>query len=719
MIDSRFTDSSNKENAGLHAPLELVIGVDLGTTNSCVFQWDRLATKARVVETKLGAGNNSKTIPSIVMIEPARNSDGSLVRNPKTQEPEWKYSVGGPAIRGLMAKPKVTIYEIKRLMGRSYAEMIGDSAGGTGASAVQLSETTRWLKTVPYKVVPEVPGQNNTQACVAIPYEDDAGTIQERVFTPVQISAAILRAIADEARHKANLRPDATIGMVVTVPAYFNDAQRDATKEAARIAGIQRVKIKSVERGEVVEKEELRETIQVQRIINEPTAAAIAYGLENRHKSGTVVVYDMGGGTFDISIMKIHDGVFEVLAAHGDSYLGGADFDRRILECIDKRLAAQFPNIDTLDRPRVRNAATEAKHALSRCTQPSESVTVSLPFIGPKGESFECQLSLAEYNSLIIDLIEKRAGDCCKQALADAGIKIEDVNEVVLVGGMTRTPKIQEWVERFFKKPPCKKQDPDLIVAEGACLQASALAGDSESGVLVLDVTPLSLGIETLGGICTVLVPRNTTIPTRKTEIFSTAVDNQPEVMIKVLQGERSMAKDNHLLGECVLRGIKPAPRGVPQIEVEFNIDANGMITVSATDKGTGQSETLPIENASRTSKEDGERMAAEAAQYAEYDKKMRELAEHKNVAQVLYFDAKRLLGKYSAQLNTEQTSTIEQALANLETAMSGDDKQKIQEAANAVQPHLDMLKKMESDASTDASSSSTNEQDPGATTQH
>ena len=581
-----------------------VVGIDLGTTNSCVAVME--GTQTKVVENEEG----SRTTPSMV----AFTKDGEVL-------------VGQAAKRQAVTNPENTIFAIKRLIGRRFDDPV--------------VEKDRSL--VPYKIV----RGDNSDAWV------EAGG---KRYSPSQISAFILQKMKDTAERYLG---DKVSQAVITVPAYFNDAQRQATKDAGKIAGL-----------------------EVLRIINEPTAAALAYGLEKKGQ-GTTAVYDLGGGTFDISILDIGDGVFEVKATNGDTFLGGEDFDKRIIDYVADEFRKQQGidlRQDRLALQRLREAAEKAKIELSSTLETS----INLPFItadqyGPK--HLEIRLSRAKFESLVDDLVQ-RTIEPCRQALKDAGLDVGKINEVVLVGGMTRMPKIQQTVQKFFDKAPHQGVNPDEVVAVGAAIQAGVLQGDVKD-VLLLDVTPLSLGIETLGGVFTRLIDRNTTIPARKSQVFSTAEDNQQAVTIRVFQGEREMAEDNKLLGQFNLVGIPPAPRGTPQIEVTFDIDANGIVNVSAKDKGSGKEQQIRVQASGGLSEADIQRMVKEAEAHAEEDKKRRALVEARNQAEVLIHTTETSLNKH--KLNPTDRAMIETALNALKSAIAGNDRDEIESKSRAL----------------------------------
>jgi molecular chaperone DnaK len=584
-----------------------VIGIDLGTTNSCVAVMD--GKTARLIENAEGM----RTTPSIV----AFTSDGERL-------------VGQPAKRQAVTNPTNTIFAVKRLIGRRYDDPMVEKDKGL----------------VPYKIVKAANGDAWVEA-------------DGKTYSPSQISAFILQKMKETA--EANLGEKVNQA-VITVPAYFNDAQRQATKDAGKIAGL-----------------------EVLRIINEPTAAALAYGLEKK-KQSKIAVYDLGGGTFDISILDIGDGVFEVKSTNGDTFLGGEDFDMRLVNYLaDEFQREQGINLrnDNLALQRLKEAAEKAKIELSTTTQ----TEINLPFItadatGPK--HLVVKLTRAKFESLVEDLVQKTI-EPCLNALKDAGLTAKDINEVVLVGGMTRMPKIQEVVQKVFGREPHKGVNPDEVVAIGAAIQAGVLQGDVKD-VLLLDVTPLSLGLETLGGVFTRLIERNTTVPAKKSQVFSTAEDNQSAVTIRVFQGEREMAADNKLLGQFDLMGIPPAPRGTPQIEVTFDIDANGIVNVSAKDKGTGKEQRIQIQASGGLSESDIERMIKEAEANAAEDKKRKEAVEAKNHAESLLHATEKTVGEHGSKLSDADRRAIENAMADLREALKGNDAPLITAKANALQ---------------------------------
>ena len=581
-----------------------VIGIDLGTTNSCVAVMD--GKTAKVIENAEGA----RTTPSIV----AMTDDGERL-------------VGVAAKRQAVTNPERTFFAVKRLIGRRYEDPMVEKD----------------KKLVPYKITKGGNGDAWVEA-------------DGKPYSPSQISAFTLGKMKETA--EAYLGAPVTQA-VITVPAYFNDAQRQATKDAGKIAGL-----------------------EVLRIINEPTAAALAYGLDKR-AAGTIAVYDLGGGTFDVSILEIGDGVFEVKSTNGDTFLGGEDFDMRLVGYLadefKKETGIDLRN-DKLALQRLKEAAEKAKIELSSATQ----TEINLPFItmdatGPK--HLNIKLTRAKFEALVDDLIQ-RTVEPCKAALKDAGLSAGQIDEVVLVGGMTRMPKVQEVVKTFFGREPHKGVNPDEVVAIGAAIQGGVLQGDVKD-VLLLDVTPLSLGIETLGGVFTRLIDRNTTIPTKKSQVFSTAEDGQTAVTIRVFQGEREMAADNKMLGQFDLVGIPPAPRGVPQIEVAFDIDANGIVNVHAKDKGTGKEQQIRIQASGGLSDADIDKMVKDAESHAAEDKKRRELVEAKNHAEGLAHSAEKALKDYGDKVSAADKSVIEAAVADTRKAIEGEDVEAIKEAAN------------------------------------
>ncbi|MBQ6854653.1 MAG: molecular chaperone DnaK [Alphaproteobacteria bacterium] len=607
-----------------------ILGIDLGTTNSCMAIMD--GKDAKVLENREGA----RTTPSMV----AFTSKGERL-------------VGQPAKRQAVTNPAGTLFSIKRLIGRRFDDKMVQRDKGL----------------MPYKIV----AGDNGDAWV---------DVSDKKYAPSQISAYVLQKLKEDAESYLG---EKITQAIITVPAYFDDSQRQATKDAGKIAGL-----------------------EVLRIINEPTAAALAYGMDQK-KSGTIAVYDLGGGTFDVSILEIGDGVFEVKSTNGDTFLGGEDFDARIMDY----LADEFKKENGIDLrqdrmalQRLKEAAEKAKIELSSATQ----TDINLPFItadatGPK--HLNVSLTRAKLESLVEDLLDRTKGPM-EKALKDAGLSKGEIDEVILVGGMTRMPKVQEIVKDFFGKEPHKGVNPDEVVAMGAAIQGGVLKGDVKD-VLLLDVTPLSLGIETLGGVFTRLIERNTTIPTKKSQVFSTAEDGQTAVTIRVFQGEREMARDNKLLGQFDLIGIPPAPRGIPQIEVTFDIDANGIVNVSAKDKATGKEQNIRIQASGGLKDEDIEKMVKEAEQHAEEDKKLKEVIEARNKADALIHETEKVLKENGDKIAASAKESIEKAVQELKDVLDSNDAEKLKEKTDALtQTTLKIGEEMYKQNPTGASDSAT-----------
>ena len=573
-----------------------VIGIDLGTTNSCVAIMD--GTQAKVLENAEGA----RTTPSVVAFT---DNEEKLI--------------GQPAKRQAVTNPENTIFAVKRLIGRNFSD----------------PTVKKDLETAPFKIINSDKGDAWIES-------------KGKKYSPSQISAFVLQKMKETAEKYLGQEVSKA---VITVPAYFNDAQRQATKDAGKIAGL-----------------------EVLRIINEPTAASLAYGLDKKKQNKKIAVYDLGGGTFDVSILELGDGVFEVKSTNGDTFLGGEDFDNTIVEYLLSEFKKENGidlKSDKLALQRLKEAAEKAKIELSSATQ----TEINLPFItadktGPK--HINLKMTRAKLEALVENLITRTIPPC-KTALKDAGLSAGEIDEVVLVGGMTRMPKVVEEVKNFFGKDPNKSVNPDEVVAMGAAIQAGVLQGDVKD-VLLLDVTPLSLGIETLGGVSTKLIDKNTTIPTKKSQVFSTAEDNQPAVSIRVLQGEREMAADNKILGNFELVGIAPAPRGVPQIEVTFDIDANGIVNVSAKDKGTGKEQKIQIQASGGLSDEEINKMVKEAEANKEADKKKREAVDSRNQADTLLHSTEKNLKEHGSKVSETDKKAIETAASNLRNALKGTD---------------------------------------------
>jgi molecular chaperone DnaK len=617
-----------------------IIGIDLGTTNSA------FAVMQAGSPTIITNSEGNRTTPSVVAIK--KSKDGKEER-----------LVGATANRQRVTNPENTIFGVKRLIGRKFSD----------------KEVQKDIDIMPYKIVKSGNGVKVTMA--------------GSDYSPEEVSAMILSKIKADAEAFLGEKVNEA---VITVPAYFDDSQRQATKDAGKIAGL-----------------------EVKRIINEPTAAALAYGLDKKDKNETVVVFDLGGGTFDVSVLELGDGVFEVKSTNGDTHLGGEDFDNRIVNFFLDEIKSEHGKDlrdNAMAMQRLKEEAEKAKKELST----AQTAEINLPFLdqGEDGPiNFEYSLTRAKLNDLVKDLIERTAVPC-EKALKDAKLTAKDIDEVILVGGMTRMPEVVEKVKSIFGKDPMQGVNPDEVVAVGAAVQGGVLAGDVKD-VLLLDVTPLSLGIETMGNVTTKLIERNTTIPTTKSEVFSTAADNQPQVEIHVLQGEREMSADNKSLGRFVLDGIAPAPRGVPQIEVSFNLDANGILNVTAKDKGTGKEQSITIQNSGNLSKEDVEKAQKDAEAHAEEDKKKRESVEAKNGLDSAIYQAEKMPDEFKDKISDEDKEVIKKAVEEAKKKQESTDKEELEAAAKALNDAImpigaKMYEAAQKDAEAEASEDSSEE---------